>query len=375
MKKSYLLLLLLPLALASCSTSPEAPESEIPTDKFGDSINHWYLRHARASHPRYESSDYLSIAENLLAYQNEDGGWPKNLDWLAKLDPDSVVMALQPFQRRSTLDNRNIYPQVEYLSAVYQLTGDKRYRDAAKRAVEWMLDNQYASGGWRGWDVDAITFNDGCITGPLFLWHDILEGDERYDWVGRKMRRRIQASWERGVELILKTQYVRNGVPTVWAQQYDHETLQPTSARTYELPSLSAGESADVVVLLMTLPNPSEEVKRAIHGAVAWYRATEIKGKQQLIVELPEGHPDAPEIKHDRILVDAPDAHGLWARYYELERDEYFFCNRDGVKVYTLEEIAPERRVGYGWFGNWGLKVYHYYQKWLDRELRATATY
>lgn len=375
MKLRLIPLLLLLVTATACSSEPEVPQEEISIELFGDSINHWYLNHARASHLRYSCEEYVAIAENLLAYQNEDGGWPKNIDWLARLNPDSVVMSLKPHQRRSTLDNRNIYSQVEYLSSVYQLTGDKRYRKAARRGVEWILDNQYDHGGWRGWDVDAITFNDGCMTGPLFLWRDVLDGKERYEWMGWGLRRRIKASWERGIELILKTQYEQPDGLSVWAQQYDHTTLQPTAARTYELPSLSAGESADVVLLLMTIPHPSEEVQRAIHAAVKWYRKSEIKGKRQRFVELPEGHPDDPTVKRDRILIDDPTASGLWARYYELETNEIFFCNRDGVKVYSLEEIAPERRVGYGWYGKWGERVYRGYQKWMDRQIRASLYY
>ncbi len=52
---------------------------------------------------------------------------------------------------------------------------------------------------------------------------------------------------------------------------------------------------------------------------------------------MPEGNPDDPTIKKDRVLVDDPDAPGLWPRYCELEDNRPFFCNRDGIKVYSLE--------------------------------------
>ncbi len=357
------------LLLGSTAVVAQEPQKNgISAEKFGDAINHWNMSHDKASYARYAPEDYRAIADNLVAYQNEDGGWPKNIDWLSTLNPDSVMQALKPRHRRSTLDNRNIYSQVEYLAEAYALSGEKRYRLSAERGIAWLLSHQYPHGGWRGWDVDAITFNDGCITGVMFLWMDILSEDARYEWVDRKTRKAIQASWDKALALILKTQYIQQGVKTIWAQQYDHETLQPTQARAYELPSLSASESADIVLLLMAIPNPSAEIREAIHAAVAWYEQYKITGKRQEFIPMPEGHPEAPEIKRDRILVDDPEAKPLWARYYELEDNTIFFCNRDGIKVYRLEEVAPERRVGYGWYGTWGDKVIKQYKKWKKRE-------
>ena len=92
--------------------------------------------------------------------------------------------------------------------------------------------------------------------------------------------------------MILRTQYVQNGVKTVWAQQYDHTTLRPVKARAYELPGLSAGESAQVVALLMSIENPSPEVIEAVRCAVAWFERTRIEGKRVETVSLPEGNPD-----------------------------------------------------------------------------------
>ncbi|MBQ5637431.1 MAG: pectate lyase, partial [Alistipes sp.] len=72
-------------------------------------------------------------------------------------------------------------------------------------------------------------------------------------------------------------------------------------------------------------------------------------------------------IKADRKLVDNPKAKPIWARFYELADDQIFLCNRDGIKVYRLEDVLPERRVGYSWYGTWGNKVLTLYPKWLKR--------
>ena len=47
------------------------------------------------------------------------------------------------------------------------------------------------------------------------------------------------AAVTRGVQSLLELQVKVDGEPTVWAAQYDPLTLQPVSARRYELAALS----------------------------------------------------------------------------------------------------------------------------------------
>ncbi len=351
------------LLFVTTSFAQQAPSIRL----LGDCIHHWYLEHEPGSCPRYDESDYRSIAENMLAYQNEDGGWPKNIDWLGIMDADSVIQSLTPRYRESTFDNRNIYPQVEYLAEVYLLTGEKRYMKAAKRGVAYILKNQYPNGSWIGWHDEAICYNDDIMTGILNTWQDVMNDRPCYAWIDKKTRAKISASFDKGLQLILDTQYIQNGVKTVWAQQYDQQTLQPVKARTYELPALSGQESADVLLFLMSLENPSEEVIEAVKCGVAWYEKTKILGKKIINIPMPEGNPEDRKIKADRRLVDDPNAKPLWARFYELEDNTIFLCNRDGVKVYSLDKVWPERRVGYSWYGTWGGDVLRAYPKWLKR--------
>lgn len=341
-----------------------ASAQTVPPDYFGDELAKWDKDFRSADYPRYSVDEYRAIADNLLAYQNEDGGWPKNLDWLSKKSSAEVVQALDKRHRLSTLDNKNVYSQVHFLSDVYTLTQDERYREAARRGMEYMLDTQYDNGGWRGWDADAITFNDDIIYGVLVTWQEVLSRKPRYDWVDDALRERIEQSWERGIEMVLKTQYVRDGVKTVWAQQYDHQTFQPVQARKYELPGLVAAESSDIVTLLMRIKNPSDEIVEAIESAVRWFEQAKIEGIRIETVEIPEAERTDPKIKRDRIVVEDAEATPVWTRYYELDTDRPFFCRRDGVKVYTLAEVPIERRVGYSWYGNWGEKVLKKYPSW-----------
>lgn len=50
--------------------------------------------------------------------------------------------------------------------------------------------------------------------------------------------------------------------------------------------------------------------------------------------------------------------------FYTLEDNRPFFCDRDGVKKYDISEIGYERRNGYSWYNNAGLKVLKKYEQW-----------
>lgn len=88
-------------------------------------------------------------------------------------------------------------------------------------------------------------------------------------------------AFNKGIECILKTQVRQNGELTVWCAQHDRATLEPCKARAYELPSLSGQESDNIVLLLMSLPDPSAEIVKSIEGAIKWFQKSEIKGLQK----------------------------------------------------------------------------------------------
>lgn len=84
-----------PLALAD--TNAEA----IPLTAFSDGIKHWQDRHGK-DYARYQPQQVTEIAENLLLYQRDNGGWIENRDparVLAALDRgDERVLKLQVVQ-------------------------------------------------------------------------------------------------------------------------------------------------------------------------------------------------------------------------------------------------------------------------------------
>lgn len=357
--KKYVFLLCIPIS----GWAQQVPSTML----LQDGIHHWNLLHPNRSYMRYAETDYEKIADNLIAYQNLDGGWLKNIDWLGVLNSDSVKATLNDFEKQSTLDNRNTFSQIEYLADTYVLTNKVKYRLAVEKGLDYLLDTQKENGGWRGWDVDAVTFNDDVTTGALELCRNILQGDKSFLWLDEKYLDKIKIAYTRGINLILKTQYIQNGVKTVWAQQYDNVTLEPVKARSFELPGLTAWESSNIVLLLMGIENPSNEIIQAVHDAVDWFKKSAINGIRIQRIALNKDKIINQEYPYDNVVVEDVNAKPIWSRYYELSDNKPFMVKRSGEKVWKLADVNAERRTGYDWYGYWPQEVLDNYPKWLKK--------
>jgi len=255
--------------------------------------------------------------------------------------------------RRSTFDNHNTYPQIAYLAEAFSRSGHEPYRDGALAGLNYVFDEQRASGGWRGADVDAITFNDGTMVGIMALLQDVARPNKKFAWVPEEIRTRAGSALNRAIECTLRCQIVSKGVKTAWGQQHDHETRQPVKARSYERPAISALESVGVVKFLMGLESPSPEVVTAIESATTWFREAAIHGIRLEKIPIDPVRFENHTATEDTIVVEAPNAPPLWARYYDTKTGQPFFCNRDGIIVHSLAEVQLERRTGYAWYGAW----------------------
>jgi PelA/Pel-15E family pectate lyase len=364
-----LLLLILLLSLSLNLTSQNKP---ISLNNFYDGIHHWNLVHANRNYPRLDSSQIIQIADNFVNWQNKDGGWPKNIDWLGVFDIDSARMALNERNKTSTLDNRNTWPQIEYLSEVYAQTKDEKYKNAAERGIQYLISTQNISGGWRGWDVDAITFNDDIMTGVMLLFLKIKEKNPQFTWVNKSLYKKVTISLNKAINVTLRCQITVNGKRTAWCQQHDHMTFQPVKARSFELPSITAKESCEIVKFLMSIKNPSPEITEAIESAINWFKGAAIKGIRLEKIKIPQEKVINQEYPYDLVVVRDSLADPIWARFYEIDTNVPFMCTRAGNKVYKLEDVDPERRTGYEWYGYWPVQVLNFYDTWKRRNAMST---
>ncbi|MCX6328552.1 MAG: pectate lyase [Bacteroidia bacterium] len=319
----------------------------------------------------YGSEESIKVAENVLLYQRDAGGWPKNIAMHKPLsEPEKAKINDDKGLNDAIFDNSATTTEMKFLAKMYDKTKNQDYKDSFNRGLKFILDAQYENGGWpmfwplRKGYYTHITFNDNAIVNILLLLRDIKDNKPLFASVTDiENFNRVGEAYNKGIGIILKTQIIVEGKLTVWCAQHDENTLLPAKARTYELPSFSGGESVGIIKFLMEIPDPSPEIIKSVTGAVEWLDAHRIKNTRWDMFINSDG-------KRDRRIVQDPKAGDLWARFYDLETEEPYVCDRDGVKKKTLEEIGYERRNGYSWYTDAPQEVFDKYPAWKDKWLK-----
>jgi PelA/Pel-15E family pectate lyase len=335
-------LALLPFILIG-ALAPGALAKSFPWKSYAAKPDDWY-----------RGSEGTRIAENVLSHQSDQGDWPKNID-TSETPYDGARATL-----KGTFDNGATVGEMRFLARGFLATGEPRYRVAFNKALDHVLAAQYPNGGWpqtfppgNGYPR-YITFNDNTMVNILELLRDVARSDD-FRFVEAAQRAAAGRAFEAGIGCILKCQIKVGGRLTVWCAQHDEKTLEPQKARTYELPSLSGGESAGILLLLMSLDEPSPEVVRAVHAGARWFESSKLTGIRVKVVD------------RNKIVVPDRDAPPLWGRFCEIENNRPFFCGRDGIKKFDIAEIEAERRNGYAWYGEWGSRVSAEFAKWKHK--------
>ena len=302
----------------------------------------------------FSSAEGRRTSACILSWQSGHGSWPKNQETTrSEFNGDRS-------QIKGTFDNGATTDELRFLARSFRVTEDKRCLAALQKGIDHILEAQYPNGGWPQYFPLSkqyhrhITYNDNCMVRVMEFLREVATSDG-FGFLDQERRRAAGMAFERGLDCIVKTQIVVRGTPTVWCAQHDEITLAPAPARSYELPSLSGSESAGILLLLMSVENPSPGIVRAVKAGAAWFESAKLEG---IRVEQTDG---------DRRVVKDPSAPPLWARFYGVETNRPFFCDRDGVKKDALSEIGVERRNGYAWYGNWGIAVAKAYDQWPHR--------
>lgn len=252
-----------------------------------------------------------------------------------------------------TIDNDATIQEMRLLATRYKETTNSNYKSTFKnsfnKALNFILTMQRANGGipqvWpkRGNYSDQITLNDNAMVRVMVLMMDIANSASPFDTdiIDDATRGKMKSALDKAVNFLLKAQIVNNGNLTVWCAQHDTSSLAPVGARAYELASKSGSESAGAVWFLMNWPDQTEAIQNAIKGAITWYKKTKVTG---LYFNKKAG------------TFEKRDGNVLWYRFYEVNSDDYFFCDRDGAssKTQDFTKISEERRTGYQWAGDYG---------------------
>jgi len=303
----------------------------------------------------YRSDEGLQMAENILSWQDDEGGWPLMNTTNEPFTGDTSRAG--PWGMNGALIKATVN-EIRFLARAYRATDDERFRTSLLRGLNFITSAQYPTGGWphsvppRMSDYSHYaTFNDDLMADVMTLLREVAE-QEDFAVLDTADRQDAAASFQSGLEFILNTQIIVDGKRTAWAQQHDEITLEPRPARPFEPVAISAGESAPVLALLMSIVEPSSDIRESIEAAVQWYRDVQIDGYRLI------------QTREDRVLESDSEAPALWARFYEIGTNRPIFAGRDGVVKYAMAEIEQERRSGYAWYNRNGSRVFELYSQW-----------
>lgn len=306
----------------------------------------------------FNSAEGKRVMEVILSFQTPSGGWSKRTD-MAKTPRQPGQAFGVEHDYIPTFDNGATSTQLNLLAQAHQATGDKRYSAAFARGLEFVLSAQYPNGGWPqnypliGGYHDHITYNDALMRDLMALLHRVAQTKNEFVFVTQAQQHAAQASLNRALECVLKTQVKVNGRLTIWGAQHDARTLQPAKARAYEMISLTSSESVWMLDFLMDLETPSPAIIQSVHAAAAWYEQNKIIGKTWT--------------RGDTTLKDDKNAPPLWARFYEIGTNKPLFGDRDDSVHYDLAKVSEERRLGYAWYTSSPNQVLQKYALWAKR--------
>lgn len=304
----------------------------------------------------YSGDEAIRIADNVLLYQRNTGGWPSNIDMARELTENQKRQVHQDKNKPdSLLDNSATHTQIRYLAKVFNVTKLERFKQPILNGLDYLLQAQYDNGGWpqiypspRGYHK-YITFNDGAMIGAISLLNDVAEQKPNYQFVDQQRRKKAAAAVQKGIECILKCQIIIDGKRTAWCQQHDEKTFEPRPARTFEPVAITTRESVSIVKFLMSIDKPAPEIIEAVQGAVAWLDSVKLTGIRQIRKPSVSGGEGAL----DRIIVKDETAPPIWARLYQSGTNRPIFGDRDGKIYYDMSDISLEQRENYSWYGYW----------------------
>lgn len=322
----------------------------------------------------YGSGEARKVADSVLKYQTMIGGWAKNSGFHNGGVKQDEWARIQSSGIGATFDNGATITELRFLAKIYSSIMDERYKQAFLKGLNYIFISQYDNGGWpqffpvrKGNSVaysGHITYNDGAMANTMEFLKEIYSDDEEFSRlkISCELKAKARKAFDKGIQCFLKTQIIVDNRPTVWCAQHDEKSLAPVNARSYELASFSGSESVGIVLLLMDINKPSDEIIAAVNGAINWFDKNRVKGIRIETIVNQNG-------EEDRVVVEDANAPDLWARFYDLETGMPFFCSRDGIKRDSLAEISANRRNGYQWYTNAPEKVLGKYPEWKKKNV------
>lgn len=262
------------------------------------SVGHVLLDAHRAT----GDDDYYVAAaragDALIAGQHPSGGWNYMIDfageaslrrWYATIGKNGWRLEeFHHYYGNATFDDGGTAESTRFLLRLYLVRRDARYREAADRALRFVLDAQHANGCWpQRHPMSEAQQGDGQPGFPAYVTFNDNVAAENIDVLAMFYQAlgdaRVLEPIRRAMDCFLRLQ--RPAPQAGWSPQYGPD-LEPAAARSYEPAGLSTKITAQNVAELMNFTALTGESKylEPIPAALAWLESVRRR-------EPPEGYP------------------------------------------------------------------------------------
>lgn len=320
------------------------------------------------------------LADNMISWQLPTGGFYKHKEkvyqkpwdgtskrsgWSTKIQNADGSITEVPL---GTIDNDATVRELMFLADTYQRSGDTKYRDATRKAFDFLVTMQYKKGGWpqvypeRSGTLysNHVTFNDNAMIRVMYMMDRVEDRNWPFngDVLTGMQRSAAARTSKKGVKYIRRSQIKLDGKRTIWSAQHDPDDYTPLGARSYELAGRNGKASALIVSYLMSIPQ-TQDIMDVVEGGLGFYRDTATQKADAKYVKRSKSSVDDT---YNPIQIAAGKT--MWYRFYELDSSEPFFSGRAATdktpglgKQFDIMDIEPERRYGYEWAGSYGSKL------------------
>ena len=281
----------------------------------------------------------------------------ENGDWPKNLDTVSTPSPPDSKPRRGTFDNGATTGELRYLARLYRATRAEIFKASFEKGLNLILKAQYPNGGWP----------QSYPPGTGYARHITFNDDT----------------------FVRLAEFVRDAGAFEFLQESTREKCKLVFQRAIDcILKTQIKVSGELTAWCAQHDERTLEPRPARSYELVSLSGAESARLLRFLMSLEK---PSPEIRRaieagvnwfqavklsglrqvrengERKIVHDASAPPLWARFYEIGTNRPIFSGRDSVKRYSVDEIEAERRNGYAWYGNWGEVLLREYEQWRKR--------